>query len=357
MKVTIQKKALAALAESASAVADGKMMISLGMVVLRAEAGRLHVSATDAYSSLRARAECAIQDEGVVGVDARALHATVSKLPDGEVKLEYDAKAERIVVKAARSSYRIGTIPADDQPAIPELPESGWVSMPSASLRASIDAVACAAGTDTSRPHMMGILLRVGAAELLTAATDGHRLHVRSAEREGATLEDVILPPKAILLLRAMVDGDVELAVKNGTIHARQGTKVIGVKLAGEVFPPFSKVIPAPTPKPARVKREELLDALKRLGSVGASAIDLRVEPNTIVIASETMDGNKSGTEEVPADSIAQGPKIRGEGRYLIEAVSRAGGDEIELHTGEVLDPIVIRSEGYVGCVMPMRQT
>lgn len=353
MKVTIQKKALAELAESAAAVADGKAMIVLGEVVLRAEDGRLHASATDAYTSLRSSAACEVGDGGTCAVGAKALRDVVSKLPDGEVKLAFDPAKYRLTVKAARSSYQLATNSPDDQPKIPS-PSTPWTTVPSASLRRVIDATLCAMSSDTTRAHMHAVSMHIADGSLLAVTTDGHRLHLCEMPHEGG-ITDILVPPKGVGLLRSFGEGDVELSVDGPHIFARQGERTFGVKLVEERFAPYTKVIPAPTPTPTRVQREVLSDAVKRLAGV-CDAVKFRIEPNTIRLEATTMDGGKTGCEEVPADT---GPNesewIGASSRYLLDAITKSNAADLELHTRGGLDPIVVRCEGYVAVVMPQR--
>src|SRR5215207_9026560 len=56
-------------------------------VLLRAEGGRLHLSATDMELSLRASLEAEITEEGAVVVPGRLLGDISKLLPEGEVSL------------------------------------------------------------------------------------------------------------------------------------------------------------------------------------------------------------------------------------------------------------------------------
>src|SRR5438093_9998532 len=61
----------------------------LSGVLLRAEAGRLHLAATDMELSLRSSLEAQVDGEGAVVVPGRLLVDLVRLLPDSEVTIEH----------------------------------------------------------------------------------------------------------------------------------------------------------------------------------------------------------------------------------------------------------------------------
>src|ERR671935_1225155 len=69
----------------------------LSGVLLRAEAGRLHLAATDMELSLRSSLDAQVQDEGAVVVPGRLLVDLVRLLPENEVSIEQ--RSEEAVVR------------------------------------------------------------------------------------------------------------------------------------------------------------------------------------------------------------------------------------------------------------------
>src|SRR3979409_2739526 len=74
LRITVSKDELAAkLAVVARGVSTRTTVLVLGGIQLRAEAGQLHVAATDMEVSLRATVEAQVADEGTVVVPGRIL--------------------------------------------------------------------------------------------------------------------------------------------------------------------------------------------------------------------------------------------------------------------------------------------
>src|ERR671922_1086413 len=89
MKVTCSRDEFAQrLAIVARAVSTRASVQILSGVLLRAEAGRLYVAATDMELSLRSSFEAQVSDEGAAVVPGRLLVDLVRLLPASEVTIE-----------------------------------------------------------------------------------------------------------------------------------------------------------------------------------------------------------------------------------------------------------------------------
>ena len=77
------------------------VQVLLGVLV-RAEAGRLQLAATDMEVSLRASLEADVGDEGAVVVPGKLLLDIARLLPAGEVSIEHRAEEESSASSAAR---------------------------------------------------------------------------------------------------------------------------------------------------------------------------------------------------------------------------------------------------------------
>src|SRR5713101_1967204 len=90
LRITVSKDELAAkLAVVARGVSTRTTVLVLGGIQLRAEAGKLHLAATDMEVSLRASLDAAVEGEGTVVVPGRLLLDIARSLPDGDVTIEH----------------------------------------------------------------------------------------------------------------------------------------------------------------------------------------------------------------------------------------------------------------------------
>src|SRR5215218_9513732 len=182
MKLTIERAALLrSLAHVQNVVERRTTIPILSNVKLQAEADRLGLTATDMDLSLVAQETADVGRPGTTTVSAHTLFDIVRKLPDGsEIALEQNGAAGEITLRAARSTFNLPTLPADEFPAIGEEQLGVRFSIPAADLAKLIDKTRFAISTEETRYYLNGIHLhatRAGATSMLrSVATDGHRL-------------------------------------------------------------------------------------------------------------------------------------------------------------------------------------
>src|SRR6266705_6425970 len=120
MKVVCQRDELTQeLGVVSRAVSTRASVQILSGVLLRAEAGRLHLAATDMELSLRSSLDAQVEGEGAVVVPGRLLVDLVRLLPDSEVTVEYRAEESVVRVTSGPSTSTLHTYGADDFPRLP----------------------------------------------------------------------------------------------------------------------------------------------------------------------------------------------------------------------------------------------
>src|SRR5213082_3487956 len=107
LRITVAKDELASrLAIVARGVSTRTTVLVLGGIQLRAEAGKLHLAATDMEVSLRATVDATVDGEGTVVVPGRLLLDIARSLPDGEVSIEHRPDEAVVVVTSGTANYR-----------------------------------------------------------------------------------------------------------------------------------------------------------------------------------------------------------------------------------------------------------
>src|SRR3954467_8535666 len=110
MKVVCQRDELTQrLGVVARAVSTRASVQILSGVLLRAEAGRLHLAATDMELSLRSSLEAQIEGEGSIVVPGRLLVDLVRLLPANEVTIEHRADESAVHVTSGSSTSTLHT--------------------------------------------------------------------------------------------------------------------------------------------------------------------------------------------------------------------------------------------------------
>src|SRR5918997_698919 len=86
----------------------------LSGILLRAEAGELHLAATDMELSLRSSLPAEVEGEGAVVVPGRLLLELSRLLPDSEVQIEHRADEGMVQLTCGSATYRLHTYSAED---------------------------------------------------------------------------------------------------------------------------------------------------------------------------------------------------------------------------------------------------
>src|SRR5437764_12081310 len=222
MKVVCQRDELSQkLAVLARAVSTRASVQILSGVLLRAEAGRLHLAATDMELSLRSSLEAQVEGDGAVVVPGRLLVDVVRLWPDSEVTTEHRAEESVVRITSGPSTSTLHTYAAEDFPRLPDLDDVGTFTVDRESLLSTVSRVARSASRDESRPVLTGILVRFEAGKIVMAATDSYRLSVKGTELAGEVPErEAIIPARALAeLARIAQSGDtVELGVPDNQV-------------------------------------------------------------------------------------------------------------------------------------------
>src|SRR5919199_953069 len=120
MKISCGRDELVAkLSVVARAVSTRTAVQILSGILLRAEDGELHLSATDMELSLRTSLRAEVEGEGAVVVPGRLLLDIARGLADSEVLIEHGEDEGVVHITCGPSSYRLNTYSAADFPRLP----------------------------------------------------------------------------------------------------------------------------------------------------------------------------------------------------------------------------------------------
>ena len=258
----------------------------LGGVLLEAASGpageRLTVSGFDYETSARVELDATIGDPGRVLVSGRLLADITRALPSRPVDVVVDAA--RATITCGNSRFSLPTMPVEDYPQLPAMPQVAGV-VPGDALAQAVQQVAVAAGRDDTLPMLTGIRLEIDGPRLTLAATDRFRLAVRELDW---TPEDTTLSTALLVPARTLADvakslsgaGPVELALSagDGMLGITGAGRRATTRLLDAEFPRFRQLIPADHTSAAVVEAAPLVDAIKRVQLVTDRVAQVRME-------------------------------------------------------------------------------
>src|SRR6476659_9535855 len=271
MKVVTQRDELAQkLGVVARAVSTRASVQILSGVLLRGEAGRLRLAATDMELSLRSSVAAQVDGEGSVVVPGRLLVDLVRLLPDNEVTIEYRPDENVVHITSGSSASTLHTYAAEDFPRLPDLDTVGTFTVDRESLLETVSRVARSASRDESRPVLTGSLVRFEAGKLVMVATDSYRLSVKETELDAAAPElEAIIPARALTELSRLAGGDtVELGVHEnhvvfGTGAGDTADAWLTTRRIDGQFPNYRQLLPETFEVELTLLKSELADVVR----------------------------------------------------------------------------------------------
>ncbi len=343
------------------AVSTRTTVLVLGGVLLRAEDGRLHLSATDMELSLRTSFEAQVDAAGAVVVPGRMLVELARLLPDEEVQIEH--RAEEGVVRVDSGSYtsRLHTYNVEDFPRLPDVEAIGTFSVDKEALLDTVGRVSRSASRDESRPVLTGILARFEGGKLIMAATDSYRLSVKETPLEGGAPElEAIIPARALQEVSriAQAAGSLELGVhENQVVFVADDVTLTTRRIEGQ-FPNYRQLIPETFEHTVTLPRSEVLEIVRRVGVMAQrnSPLRLRFAEGELTVSSQTQDVGEA-RESLPAAFSGEPLEIGFNAEYLREGFESVSSDDVHVKLISPLRPAVIQGEDedFTYLVMPIR--
>ena len=258
MRLTCERSALLKALSVTSRIVERRNTIPiLSNALLTADGKRLTLRATNL--DLEASTACAaeVAEPGTTnraGADAGATSS--GKLPEGAtVSLDDTDGNGRIMLKAGRSRFQIGTPPAGDFPDLQAGEMSHRFAWPVADVLRMVTETSFAISSEETRYYLNGVYLHAWPDGdhhngLRTVATDGHKLSRLTLPRpEGAEgMPGIILPRKLVEELKKVVTTDgaafFQVAVSTSKIRLERDDLVLTSKLIDGTFPDYQRVIP-----------------------------------------------------------------------------------------------------------------
>ena len=333
-------------------------------IMLRAEAGRLTLSATDLEISLRVSVDADVDDEGSVVVPGRLLVDIVRLLPGNEVTLEHRPEEGIARVTSGSSSYTLHTYNPEDFPRLPEVEDGEGFAVDRGAFLETIARVSRAASRDESRPVLTGILVRFEDSRVVMAATDSYRLSVKeTALAEGPPQElEAIVPARALaeLVRIAQTAEATSLGIgveENQIVFSVDGIVLTARRIDGQ-FPNYKQLLPETFEAEVELPRDEFLDVVRRTSLMAQrkSPLRLRFAEGELTVTAQTQDVGEA-RESLPVRYDGDVLEIGFNAEFLRDGLESVTDERLHLQLISPLRPGLIRGEtnDFLYLIMPIR--
>ncbi len=312
MKFRVERDVMAeAVSWTARALPSRPPVPVLAGLLLEADAeGILRLSSFDYEVSARVEVAAEVMDVGTVLVSGRLLADICRSLPAKPVDVATDGS--RVSLTCGASRFTLLTMPVDEYPTLPTIPEGSGV-IPGDVLTQAVAQVTVAASRDETLPILTGVRMEIEDETVTLLATDRYRLAMRTLTWRPANpgISSVALVRARTLseVAKALGSaGDVSLALATGG-----STELIGFEAGGRrttsllvdgEYPKVRSLFPAESPTFAVVQTSLLIEAVRRVALVAERNTPVRLTFTDGAITLEAGQGEDAQASEAVESSL-----------------------------------------------------
>jgi DNA polymerase-3 subunit beta len=319
----------------------------------------LVLSTFDYETSARATLSAQVSDEGRALVSGRLLADICRSLPAKPVEMVLDGSRVSLTCGAARFSLQ--TMPVEDYPALPSMPEAAG-TVPSEAFAHAVAQAVTAAGRDDMLPVLTGVRIEIDGTAISLLATDRFRLSHRELEWSPRTPDETVaaLVPAKVLAdtAKSLTAGaEVTIALSRGGAgegiigfegKAPGGVRRTTTRLLDGEFPKVRSLFPAEQLTVAKVDKAALVETVKRVSLVAErnTAVQLAFADGVLTLDAGSGD-EAQASESIEADITGDELTTGFNPQFLLDGLTAIDEPVVELGFTQASKPVVI--QGSVG--------
>jgi DNA polymerase-3 subunit beta len=318
VKFRVDKDLLAdSVAWAARTLPSRPSLPQLSCLLVDASSEQLTLSGFDYETSARVTLSAEVSDEGTVLVSGRLLADICRSLPAKPVDVALDGA--KVSLTCGSSRFSLQTVPVEDYPTLPELPQIAGTVDADAFAEAVSQSVT-AAGRDDMLPVLTGVRVEFEGQTVSLLATDRFRLSSRDLEwrPERTDVSASALVPSRVLsdvaksltsgssvTIALAPDGEGLIGFETG---ASGGIRRTTTRLIDGTFPNVRQIFPTSTDTNARADLPALVESVKRVALVAG-----RNTPIRLTFSSDQVATLEAGNGEEAQASESLEAKVDGE--------------------------------------------
>lgn len=364
MKFKIESAELtSALAAIAKAIPAKPSIPMLSNFLIELSNGLVRITASDSEIALRGLVRPdETDDNGSTAVPAKVLLDLLNTLPQGPVQLEMSKDALSVKVKWASGESILPAFAPGDYIDIAVPDKDGSVKFTTVTdvLMSAVRKTIGSVGTDEARPVLCGIYFDIQSGKSSIVASDASRLLAYEVETPDVSASSpFILPAKAASILKGILPKDHAVTVVSDGTNARFafGSTEMTIRLLVGKYPAWRTIVPKKNDNVLGVKREDMMQALRRMGVLAdkkTSIVKVDLTFNKMTITAEDLGLSMRGDETLVCDYDGNNMKIGLKATSLIETLSVFDTEEIEIRFMDERHAILIGPAGEKASEEPL---
>lgn len=367
MKIECIKEKLArAVSQAERVTTKNPTLPILGCILLEASKNNLIIKATNLDLGIEIHIPVKVVKDGKVAVPGVILNNFLSTIQnDKNVTIEI-TENNVIKVLASKTSTIIKTLPHDDFPEIPRVPEEQSFKIQASDVVRGLKSVWYSSSVSSVKPELSSVFIHSEEDSLVFAATDSFRLAEKKVKvKKTKPIERILLPFKNIPEIIRTLDenqGEVLVCFTKNQISFSQSDAYLTSRVVDGMFPDYKQIIPNETGTEAIILKQDLIQALKtaNIFSDKFNQINIQVSPKSkkFVLKTSNSDVGES-LNSVDANLSGEEVVVNFNYKYLSDCFQSIDADSVSLSFNGTNKPLVIRGAGdksFLYLVMPMNK-
>lgn len=367
MKIIIPKQDLLDAVNKVKTVVSAKSALPiLSHILIEAEKGKIHLSATDLKVSLECTADCEVKKAGSLTVSSQRLASILSELPDADITMEL-GESNVIRLECGKIHTRLFSMSPEEFPPARQLEDVEPLVLPQKLLREIFDKTSFAICTDQARYNLTGLLMELKNGVLTAVATDGRRMSLYKEDEgiiDGVNLK-VIVPGKLIQELTRLLgdEGDVQVYFGENQAAFEFDSLRLTTALIEGSFPNYEMVVPQKHDKQATVGTAAFTEAVRRTRTMTNekfNSVRFKLDNGMVRLSVVTPEVGEY-EEELPLDYKGDSIEIAFNPDFLLDILKHVGTESVVLVLKDAMSPGIVKpiaengADKYVNVVMPIR--
>jgi DNA polymerase-3 subunit beta len=302
----------------------------LNGILIEADANALRLSVFDYEVSAQVEIVAKVDAPGRVLVSGRLLSEITSKLPNAPI--EVSLEGNKVQVTCGASKFSLLTMPVEEYPNLPEIPESS-ITVSGEEFSKAIQQLTPAVAKNDHVMTLNGILFEVEEKTISMLGTDRNRMAVKEVPWSG---KPGLVGYISVVPLRTLSEvaktfghqGELTLSINNdearGLIAFKAKNRTITSLLIKGRYPDIKEHLPkTDIPDFAIVNTQDLIDSTRRVGLVLENDVPMKCEflsGKLVLEASENEVAQAS--EAVPIEMTGDDKVIKLRPRYVIDGLT-----------------------------------
>jgi DNA polymerase-3 subunit beta len=315
--------------------------------------GIIGLSSFDYEVSARSEIPAEVNEPGTVLVSGRLLAEISRALPAKPVDVALEGT--KVVLTCGASRFTLLTMPVEDYPALPTMPElSGTVS--GDEFTHAVAQVSVAASRDDTLPLLTGVRMEIEGERITLLATDRYRLALREL-----TWNPVNPAFSSIALVRARTLSDVAKSLgSSGQVNigltTGAGVDLIGFEAGGRHttsqlvdgdYPAVRRLFPDETPIHAVTPTQALIDAAKRVSLVAERNTPIRLSfADGQVVLDAGQGDDAQASEALEAVLVGEEISVAFNPQFLLDGLGALGTDFVRMSFTHPNKPVEFTGQG-----------